>query len=610
MKKNTGNQEPKNHIQAFAVKINKKKIIVNNRAVIYNRCSTEKQDSLKWQEKVCYNFCQQNNWIVERCFGEKESGTSDNRKQFQEMLKFCEKERISHIVFFSYDRFSRTGDPALLKKLRSKGIKVHAATQSVDDETPSGRFSQSLYLMFAEMENEGRREKIIEGLKEKLERGEWSGNPPLGYEKRYVTGRKEHEHDKRQCFINEKGELLRQAFFWKEKENITNMEIIGRLKKMGLTVTPQKLSTIFRNPFYCGYITSSILGEGQIIRGKHEPLISEEVFLKVNGIVERNTSGWNVIRENDNMPLKASVRCEKCNRALTGYTRKGKYVYYKCPTINCKVNLRNHELHSLFELELSKYTFNTALFPLIRTELERIYWTLHKHDVSRSKPMKDELTRLKNELEQMELNMAVGRIGIDLYEKHSSIHKRRITEIEEELKTLNEDSSNFSDHLNIALQNACNLLKIWQLMDYSGKVRLQKLLFPDGIVYDSKNNIVRTHSVNPIISKIASISAVLSAGDGVQSRFENCQSCPVDQTFSSSNFFFENLENTALALNELAHTYSCPVPEFPQTALSVSGSTELPFYESSSTGNDNSYPVTTHALYPLYSGFTGFSAHI
>jgi hypothetical protein len=44
-------------------------------------------------------------------------------------------------------------------------------------------------------------------------------------------------------------------------------------------------------------------------------------------------------------------------------------------------------------------------------------------------------------------------------------------------------------------------------------------------------------------------------------------------TFSSSNFFWENLEKTALTLGELAEVYLYKAPSFPEEAVSVSGST-------------------------------------
>lgn len=584
MKKNKSTQEPKNHLQSFAAKSKKKKIVIGNKAVIYNRCSTEKQDSLAWQEKVCHNFCNQNGWTVERCFGEKESATTDNREQFQEMLKFCKTERINHIVIFSYDRFSRSGDLSVLKDLRNRGIKVHAATQSVDDQTPSGRFSQSLYLMFAEMENEQRREKIIEGLKGKLQKGEWIGPPPLGYVKRYVTGRKEHDHDKKQCFINEKGLLIRQAFYWKEKENLPNSEIKKRLYSSGLNVTYSQLTMIFRNPFYCGFITHNLLDEGQMVRGKHEPLISEEVFIRVNKIIAENGKSWNVLSHNENMPLKASFRCSKCERPLTAYPQKAKYIYYKCPNNGCCVNIRNEKLHKLFEQELLKYSFDTSLIPVLKTELERTYRTIYELDTNRAKPMKDELTRLRNELETMEYNLAVGKITSEIYEKHSASHNRKIRKVEEELKILVEDSSNLSNYLESALQNTSNLLNLWHLLDYSGKVRLQNLVFPEGLVYDAEKSTVRTFTVNPIFNAINTISSYYGRKDKCSSLEKSSNFDSVYSSFTSSNFFWEALEKTVLTLSDLAEAQNYKAPYFPEEAVSVSGSTVAYPYVSSDTG--------------------------
>jgi len=137
-------------LQEFAVKGQKKKITYGDRAVTYNRCSTKQQDSVEWQAKITAAYVKQQNWLLIKSFGEKKSATSDDRDEFQEMLRFCKKNNISHIVFYSYDRFTRTGNTARLDELRADGIKVHAATQAVDDDTASGRMVQKFYLLFVD----------------------------------------------------------------------------------------------------------------------------------------------------------------------------------------------------------------------------------------------------------------------------------------------------------------------------------------------------------------------------------------------------------------------------------------------------------------------------
>lgn len=562
-------------LHQFAVKSEKKIIVYGDRAVTYNRCSTNKQDSVEWQEKITAGFVKQNNWNLVKAFGEKESATTDDREEFKEMLQFCRKNDISHIIFYSYDRFTRTGNTALLDKLRGQGIKVHAATQVVDDETASGRMVQKLYLIFAEMDNEQRRQKIIDGQVSKLRKGEWVGMPPVGYIKNYVTGKKEHDHDKPQCFIGPLGNLIRQAFLWKLEENLTHEAIVQRLIPMGLTISPPHLTKIFRNPFYCGYITQSLLAEGEIIRGKHEPLISEEVFLAVNGILSGNRQGYTNISHANKMPFKATVKCGKCGRPLTAYFQKSKYIYYKCPNKGCCLNLSEKKLLELFEGLLSSYALNKELLPVIKNKLAETYWTLHKADTDRVKPMKDELTRLKNELEKMEYNLATGVINPELFQKVSSGHNQKIQDIEAELKKLGKDTSNFEKYLDSALEFTCNLLKMWQMSNFEGKVRLQKLLFPDGLEYQPENHALRTISVNPIFLEIASFSKDLFAERGEQKCSESEKLRQLYLRFPSSNFFFENLEKTAIVFKAIQYDgWMARNPGILASVASFSGSTD------------------------------------
>lgn len=547
---NKRNSDNKDALQKFAVRSSNKPKIYGDRAVTWSRSSSEKQ-SYEWQEKVTSDFVKQNNWSLIRAFGVKESAKTNDGAEFKEMLNYCYREKISHIVFFSYDRFNRSGDISILKNLRKKGIKVHAATQGVDDETPSGRMTQQMYMMFAEMENEQRREKIIEGIKNKLRKGEWPTQPTIGYEKRFVTGKKEHEHDKKQCFINKDGELLRQAFQWKYNENMPNLKVQERLKSIGMDLPLPQLTRIFRNPFYCGYITHKLLDEGEIIKGKHEPLVSEEIFLHVNGVGHKKPNGWNVIREHDEMPLKATFKCNKCNRPLTAYVKKEKYVYYKCPNNGCYVNISQSKLHSLFVAELSKFSFNYVLIPAIKSQLEAAYWTIHRSDNTREKPMKDELARLKKELEAMELNVAIGSVSPEIFAKHSAAHEQKINAIESGLKTLVHDSSNLSNYISSAVENSGNLVHLWQNLNYHGKVRLQKLVYPDGLMYMPEIHAVRTLMVNPIFSAITSISQILDTKVSSAVVPESDKFHSVYLMFGSSNFLLGNLEKIANELKTL-----------------------------------------------------------
>src|SRR5688572_15924283 len=89
---------------------------LTSNAVIYTRVSTKEQMetnlSLETQKKHCEEYAHKHNLHVVSYFGGTyESAKTDERKEFQRMLNFVkkQKEKISYIVVFSIDRFSRSG---------------------------------------------------------------------------------------------------------------------------------------------------------------------------------------------------------------------------------------------------------------------------------------------------------------------------------------------------------------------------------------------------------------------------------------------------------------------------------------------------------------------
>lgn len=480
-------------------------------AYIYYRVSSLKQEqdgkSLEWQKELCDEYCQKKGFTVVEYFGGKHESakTDEGRKEFMRMIEAIRKgkPKVNHIVVYSYDRFSRSGDTSVMNELRELGVKIHAVTQPVDDDTPSGRFFQSMHVGYAAWENAERETKCKEGMVAKLKKGEVVTKPPIGYDKQKMVGEK-----KKQCVINDTGLLIRQAFYWAAEENVSQTEIMLRLENMGLKFSLSQLSRIFRNVFYIGYIKNSLL-EGELVKGKHEPLVSEEIFMKVNGLLDQNSRTWKVNKENDDLPLKGFCKCSQCNGSLTGYFANG-YWYYKCKKTSCRLNLSAEKINKLFLCILEQFKINPALIPSVQKLLEEVYWKLNENDLRRVKPLKDEITKLNKELETLEENLAFGRgVTKELYNKYFAKHTGRISQIEKELAQMTHEGSKLDDFLKMALEGANNLLKIWQLLDYRGKQRLQYLVFPKGILYSKEKRQVLTPEINKIFASIDDIARVL-----------------------------------------------------------------------------------------------------
>ncbi|MBW4888452.1 recombinase family protein [Mucilaginibacter sp. HMF5004] len=200
-------------------------------------------------------------------------------------------------------------------------------------------------------------------MREMLLRGDWCTTAPYGYDSIRKNG-------KRTIVINERGKLLRRAFEWKAEEHLSNEAILKRLASNGITLYKQKLAHIFRNPFYAGFIAHNLL-DGAVVKGNHEALISQELFLRVNGLMDNNTHGYKVQEENDHLPLKRFLRCGKCDQMLHGYVVKKKGIhYYKCSTVGCGTNRNANVLNNRFAevLEVLKLDVGKDVLKLIKQQ--------------------------------------------------------------------------------------------------------------------------------------------------------------------------------------------------------------------------------------------------
>jgi site-specific DNA recombinase len=480
-------------------------------SVIYTRVSTKEQAdtnmSLETQRKICEQYANKNGYIILESFGGTyESAKNDERKEFSKMLAFVKKskEKISYIIVYSVDRFSRSGANAIYLKeqLRGQGVHILAVTQPSDTATPSGSLQQNIQFIFSEYDNQLRREKCMSGVKEALLRGEWCHRPPSGYDSIKRNGQ-------RVLVVNEIGKLLRKAFLWKANEGLSTEEIKSRLAKMGAKMWHQKLSYIFRNPFYCGILAHAAL-DGEPIEGTHEKLISKEIFLKVNDVLKENTQGYSCNYDNANIPLKNFLKCGHCGSNLPGYIVKKKNLwYYKCRKKGCGNNKSANELHALFTEVLSSFTFSKKYNKVIQEQVIRTYHKNTKENKDNSESHKKQLDAIQTKLERLEERHITEEISSEMFTKYQAKFKTEAAEIQKLLHQSAGLVSNPNNVCEIALKYSTNLNEMWLSGEYQDKQRLQYLLFPDGLVYDKKKDSCRTQRIDSTFLGILLKSQVL-----------------------------------------------------------------------------------------------------
>lgn len=476
--------------------------------VSYTRVSGKEQfennGSLESQAKMVTNLAHNNKIVVLECFGGTyESAKTEERKEFQRMMKFINssKHKIKYILVADNDRFSRTGGNAiyLATQLRKKGIQILAASSPVNTLTPIGAFQQDIQLLFSHFDNQMRREKTLRGMKQKLMKGVYIGRPPLGYDMVHLEG------GAYKFVINADGRLLAKAFHWKANKGYSNHKIAAKLSKLGLKVSAKILSATFRRIFYCGLLSNKLIG-GTIVDGANwEALVSQETFLKANAVLNKARPRYQSREEENLYPLRGKVHCAGCQALMTGYLVKNRGIhYYKCNTKGCHSNKNASVMHIQLEEILKGFMIDKDLNPIIKNFLiEEIQYVLNEtHEVQSDLPAKiEDLNRKIEKLEKRFLNEEIDKV---FYDKYRSIFVQELNTILAERVESEKQLSNIQKILDKCFYYCQNINKIWGSSDSDDKHKLIKILIKDKIYYNREKSEYLTFEKNSIIEYISS----------------------------------------------------------------------------------------------------------
>ena len=316
------------------------------KAVIYLRVSTEEQVenySLDTQEEICRKEAERRGMEVIKVFREegKSAKNIKGRPVLIEMLEYCRKNRreVGAIIVYRLDRLSRqTADYlAIRKKLLESEIALISASEPTGN-SPTEKFIETMLAGFAQMDNDVRGERVRNGMRARFLAGLPTGGVPLGYLQQNGYVAKDAETF---ALVKEGWELMATGTkSLKGMADYLNEKGLREHDRKGkeYPLWPQAMARIFRNKFYCGKNYSKRYN--QEVQGQQEPMITEELYYKVQGIIDgrnRNVTVALARRNPDNVefPLRRLVKCGRCGCSFTAAWSKGKnkkYAYYFCRT--------------------------------------------------------------------------------------------------------------------------------------------------------------------------------------------------------------------------------------------------------------------------------------
>jgi len=253
------------------------------RVAIYTRVSTEDQAkegfSLDAQLEKLRAYCKARDWMIEgEYIDDGYSGRKTKRPAYTSMMEKI--DLWDALLVLKMDRIHRNSKNFMfmMEDLNKKGKEFVSMMESLDTSTAMGRFVMDIIQRIAQLESEQIGERVYIGMeqKAKINGGVLGFNIPYGYE--YTNG-------KLQLNLNEAA-TVKEMFSWylsgKSIGDITKLLNDAKLPtKKGRLWAKKTISTILKNPLYCGYLH----WEGYINKSDHESIIAAQDFDKVQQLL-------------------------------------------------------------------------------------------------------------------------------------------------------------------------------------------------------------------------------------------------------------------------------------------------------------------------------------
>lgn len=244
---------------------------------IYIRVSTEDQArhgiSLQAQEESLKNYAKALGYEIFKIYKDEGKSAKDivHRPEMVQMLADAEAKKFQAIFIYKLDRFSRSLMDLIntIEKLKNWGIDFVSMQDKIETTSASGKLMFHIISAFAEFERNVTSERTKFTMKSKFQNGGLITRAPLGYK-----------------ILNKELCLAENSYIVQEiYQNFLNSDIsLTKLsKKYNLSVNG--LKKVLTNETYLGKLKFA----GETVQGRHNPLISHELFNKVQNKLKNKT---------------------------------------------------------------------------------------------------------------------------------------------------------------------------------------------------------------------------------------------------------------------------------------------------------------------------------
>ncbi len=339
---------------------------------------------------------------------------------------------------------------------------------------------ENMFANVAQFDNDVRAERCSGGMRDAMRDGRYVWMAPIGYNNVKIAGRATIAPNETMAPIILKTFEIVASNTYPTEEARRMMAKEGLLNRTGKPFGKSYFYDLLKNELYTGWIIKF----GEKHKGTFEPIISEELFKRVQYVLKRRGKKDSPhLTDNPDFPLRRFVLNEN-GKKLTGSWSKGrsqKYPFYRFGGNNS--NHKRDKFEEAFMEYVDRYGFDSSKLKRLK---ELVRENLVKATINQRKES-DRLKKYLNELEEKQTGIIKknldGFIPDTVLKQQLAMIDKEIFESNASLAVIPNTETNYEEALEFLEEYLQKPSAIWRNAKIGIQTKLQWFQFPLGLSF-------------------------------------------------------------------------------------------------------------------------------
>ena len=461
------------------------------KAVLYARVSSREQEegfSIPAQLKLIKEYAVKNKLKTMNEFIDIETAKQTGRSNFNSMIDFLrDNPEVKNILCEKTDRLYRNFKDYLT--IENLDLRIHLVKENevLSKESKSHqKFIHGIKILMAKNYVDNLSEEAKKGMLQKAHEGYYPSFAPLGYLniENELNGRKIKiigiDPSKSQI-IKKIFKLYSTGVYSLQKiSHFANEE--GLRSRKGHKIHKSAIYKMLKNPIYYG----DFKWNNKIYKGKHSPIISKELFDKVQKTFFSKYNKSQKIQKH-NFAFTGLLTCAKCGCAITAEIQKNKYIYYHCTSYKGKCGNQFIREEILTE-KLGELVKKIRIEPKIINWLKEALLMSHKDEQeyhnSQIKSLQAQYNKLQHRLDKIYIDKLDEIVTTEYYQEKTNEWKDEQSKILNNIERHKEANTNYFEQGLRILELVQKAYSAYLEQDNAGKRSLLNILLSNCTLND------------------------------------------------------------------------------------------------------------------------------